>query len=45
MGTKYQIWNKTDPVYYANGEYLTPEQWITRYPAAAHIPYVIAAGN
>ncbi len=45
MGTKYQIWNTTDPVITPVGEYLTPEQWISRYPAAAHIPYVIAAGE
>ena len=45
MGTKYQIWNTTDPVITPVGEYLTAEQWISRYPAAAHIPYVIAAGE
>ena len=45
MGTKYQIWNSTDPVITPVGEYLTAEQWISRYPAAAHIPYVIAAGE
>jgi hypothetical protein len=45
MGTKYQIWNKTDPVITPIGEYLTPEKWIERYPAAAHLPFVIAVGT
>lgn len=43
--SRYKIWNKTDNIITPIGEILTPEQWIKRYPAAAHIDFVIADGE
>lgn len=42
---RYQIWDKTSNVITPIGEFLTAEQWIARYPAAAHIKYVVAGGE
>ena len=31
---RFKIWDKKTPIITPTGEYLTPEQWIGRYPAA-----------
>ncbi|MBQ8507236.1 MAG: hypothetical protein IJ466_07405 [Clostridia bacterium] len=45
MAKRYEIWDKVSPVITPIGEYFTPEQWIAKYPAAAHITYVCQAGK
>lgn len=45
MLKRYAIWDRQTPVITPIGEVLTPEQWLDRYPAAAHITYVCAAGD
>lgn len=42
---RYKVWDKKENVITPIGEFLTPEQWIKRYPAAAHIDFVIADGE
>lgn len=45
MSTRYQLWDKESQVITPIGEVLTAGQWMERYPAAAAIPYVLAAGE
>ena len=45
MTTRYEIWDMTSPIITPIGEYLTPAEWIQRYPAAAAIPFVCAKGQ
>lgn len=45
MTKRYEIWDKTSPIFTLTGEVFTPEQWIERYPAAAYIPFVCAKGE
>lgn len=45
MTKRYEIWDKTSPIFTVIGEYFTPEQWIERYPAAAYVPFVCAKGE
>ncbi len=47
MSKYYQIWNRTDSIITPIYEVLTPEQWMTRYPAAAveSLVPVVAAGE
>lgn len=47
MSKYYQIWNRTDSVITPIYEILTPEEWMTRYPAAAveALVPVVAAGE
>ena len=45
MANRYEIWDKVSPMITPIGEFFTTEQWIERYPAAAHIPYVCQKGD
>jgi len=45
MSKRYEIWDKQSVMITPIGEVFTPEQWIERYPAAAHIAYVCATGE
>ena len=45
MSTRYQLWDKESQVITPIVEVLTAGQWMERYPAAAAIPYVLAAGE
>ncbi|WP_033118138.1 hypothetical protein [Intestinimonas butyriciproducens] len=45
MSRRYQLWDKESQVITPIGEVLTAGQWMERYPAAAAIPYVLAAGE
>ena len=47
MAKRYAIWDKQTPIITPIGEFLTPEQWIDRYPVAgvSSITVVCAAGE
>ena len=44
---KYAIWDKISPIITPNGQVITPEQWIARYPVAQldSITVICAAGE
>lgn len=41
---KFKIWDKKTPIITPIGEYLTPEQWIARYPAAGKDSITVLCG-
>jgi len=41
---RYEVWDKVSPVATPVGEYLTPEQWIERFPVAGHVK-TVCGGN
>jgi len=47
MASRYEIWNKEDPIITPIGEVFSASQWIARYPAAgiAGVKVVCAAGE
>ena len=41
---RFKIWDKKTPIITPIGEYLTPEQWIARYPAAGKDSVTVLCG-
>lgn len=44
MAKRYAIWDKRSPIITPIGEFLTPAQWIERYPAAGIPALTIVCG-
>lgn len=43
--SRYIMWNHVSNVITPSGEVFTPQEWDSRYPAAALIPYVMSGGD
>lgn len=42
---RYILWDHVSPVITPSGEVFTPQEWEDRYPATAHIDYVMSGGE